>query len=305
MATEDDERTAQETPGEREPSGPRLSQLARRGLSAAALVFLCALAFGVALTRFEVSDAPREIDLGAAANEAVARVYVQPVAIDPVNDSIEFRFNVLPGGSRDGSATADRNLLLIIEHDKQIDTILSQANQPFPEATFAVDLQDGSVRDYPFDTYRVVMRLSYGEPGQARLSLPLQITTWEGLLGFQVRAEPFEGRKDGVVPLAFTIRRSGATAFFGMALYGAMAVMALCALTIGMLLYMGVRKIEATFVGALGAMVFALPALRNALPGTPPLGVRADIIIFFWAELAVIVALCMFVVAWTRRGTPP
>jgi Domain of unknown function (DUF4436) len=60
-----------------------------------------------------------------------------------------------------------------------------------------------------------------------------------------------------------------------------------------------------TLVGALGAMIFALPAVRNALPGAPPLDVRADILIFFWAELGAIIALCLFITAWARQGARP
>ena len=80
-----------------------------------------------------------------------------------------------------------------------------------------------------------------------------------------------------------------------------MIVMTFCALILGSLVFLGVRRIEVTLVGALGAMIFALPALRNALPGAPPLGVRADMLIFFWAELGAIIALCLFVAAWARR----
>ena len=45
--------------------------------------------------------------------------------------------------------------------------------------------------------------------------------------------------------------------------------------------------------------------LRGALPGAPPLGVRADALIFFWAELAAIIAFCLFIAAWARRGPAP
>ncbi len=37
---------------------------------------------------------------------------------------------------------------------------------------------------------------------------------------------------------------------------------------------------ETTLSGSLAAIVFALPVLRNALPGSPPLGVEADMWVF-------------------------
>jgi hypothetical protein len=84
-----------------------------------------------------------------------------------------------------------------------------------------------------------------------------------------------------------------------------MIVVAVGSLTIGTLVFVGIRRIEVTLVGALGAIVFALPALRNALPGAPPLGVRADVLVFFWAELAAVIALSLFIAAWARRGAQP
>jgi hypothetical protein len=52
-------------------------------------------------------------------------------------------------------------------------------------------------------------------------------------------------------------------------------------------------------------MVFAVPALRGALPGVPPLGGHADVLVFVWVELAVILGLTLFVITWARRGPSP
>ena len=52
----------------------------------------------------------------------------------------------------------------------------------------------------------------------------------------------------------------------------------------------------------LSAMTFSLPALRNVLPGAPPLGIRADSLVFLWAEVAVVVGLTLVVITWARHG---
>jgi len=41
-----------------------------------------------------------------------------------------------------------------------------------------------------------------------------------------------------------------------------------------------------------------LPVLRNALPGAPPLGVRLDMLVFLWTELAAVFALGLLVFNW-------
>jgi hypothetical protein len=51
--------------------------------------------------------------------------------------------------------------------------------------------------------------------------------------------------------------------------------------------------------------VFALPTLRSALPGTPPLGVRADMLVFLWTEIAGVIAVALFVSTWARHGPRP
>ena len=75
-----------------------------------------------------------------------------------------------------------------------------------------------------------------------------------------------------------------------------MLVLAGCALTIG------VCRPEARLIGALAAIAFALPALRNALPRSPPLGVSAAMWVFPWTELALVLALVLAVFKWAKSG---
>ena len=182
-----------------------------------------------------------------------------------------------------------------------------QAGQLLPEVTFGLDLHEGDVRDYPLDRYVSLMTLAASEGAHDgnEKSLPIHVTAWEGVLGFDVKAKSVSSQRSEELQLQFAVSRTGGVAFFGVAIYGAMLVMMLCALIIGSLVFVGIRRIEVSLIGALGAMIFALPALRNALPGAPPLGVRADIFIFFWAELGAVIALCLFIAAWARQGAPP
>jgi len=84
-----------------------------------------------------------------------------------------------------------------------------------------------------------------------------------------------------------------------------MVALAFCALLIGALTFAGVRRAEMSQIGSLAAMAFALPVLRDALPGAPPLGVEADMWVFLWTELAVVLALALAVFQWARAGPSP
>lgn len=268
----------------------------------------CLMAFGLVLASFNLSEEPAEVELGVPSKDARVRLYLQPLRVDPVNESLEVRISIMPDPSQVEAATiADHDFLLKIWRGKQVEYVQIRANQPLPEVTFDFDLHGGSIRDYPLDRYVSVMTLAASEQGRDDTERPMSIhvTAWEGVLGFSVRAQAMATQRPDALRLEFAVRRTGAVSFFGIAIYGAMIVMALAALIIGSLVFVGIRRIEAALVGALGAMIFALPALRNALPGAPPLGVRADILFFFWAELGSIIALCLFVSAWTRRGPQP
>ncbi len=284
----------------------RPSRLTQRAIALAVLIGFWAIAYGAILTRFDLSKAPGEVEFGAASAQAPVRLYLQPIGIDPVNDALQIRISVIPDPASPevASTIAGQNFLLNIRRGKQVERVEIKAGQPLPEVTYDFDLDGGDIRDYPLDRYVSDMTLVASTPGEngAGRVLPIRATIWEGLLGFQFKTRLAPARHPGELALQFRIRRTDATLFFGLAIYGAMLIMALCALTIGSLVFVGLRRIEVTLVGALGAMIFALPALRNTLPGSPPLGVRADILVFFWAELGAIIAICLLVVAWARHG---
>ena len=161
---------------------------------------------------------------------------------------------------------------------------------------------DGSVADYPLDVYRSDLRVRLVEgvtrPDNPAELLPAKVTVWEGLLGFQLEPHEELGSAPGELWLSFKIHRSGAFALFAFAAYGAMIVLGISALAIGILTLIDVRRPEATLIGALAGIAFALPVLRNALPGAPPLGVRLDMLVFLWTELAAVFALGLLVFNW-------
>jgi Domain of unknown function (DUF4436) len=287
-------------------STARLSPLLGRVMILVALLIGCAIVYGIILARFDLSREPGEAELGAPAGEARVALYLQPIQIDAVNESMQVRISVLPlAGAK--VTIADRDFLLTIQRGGQVERVQIRAGQALPEITFGFDLHKGDVRQYPWDRYLSWMTLAASEraPDGNETALPIHVTAWEGVLGFYVKATSVASQRPEELALQFAVSRTGAVSFFAAAMYGAMLVVMLCAMTIGSLVFLGIRRIEVALVGALAAMSFALPAVRNALPGAPPLGVRADIFIFFWAELGVVIALCLFIAAWARQGASP
>jgi len=115
--------------------------------------------------------------------------------------------------------------------------------------------------------------------------------------GFKIDAAKSKESTSDYVGIDMTIARASTTKFFS---FFVMAMM--WGLTIGvMLLTLSVvlrgRKVELAMFSFTAALLFAFAAVRNAQPGTPPIGTYSDFISFFWAE--VIIALCLIILVFT------
>ncbi len=272
-------------------------------------IVLLALTAGylVMLSRFRVSELPGEQHFGAADSvEPGGEVYLEPIGIDALNDAMQMRAYLMPSvsASKNAHAASDRDLTLLVAHDKTVEEVKLAAGDHIATSTFEIDLNEGSVSRYPLDSYVTRFGVQLMD-GKSSLRLPARVTVWEGVLGYSLHTTSQPGADPDDVELTIAIARSGAFALFALCAYAAMVVLACCALAVGIVTFAGVRQAEATLIGALAAIAFALPVLRNALPGSPPLGVQADMWVFLWTELAVVLALALLVFRWARAGPSP
>src|SRR6202040_571210 len=128
--------------------------------------------------------------------------------------------------------------------------------------------------------------------GKASLSLPARITAWEGVVGYNLHTTSHAGADPNDVQLAIAISRGGAI----------ILLLGFCAVVMGVLTFINVRPPETGLIGSLAAFAFALPVLRGILPGSPPLGVTADMWVFLWAEMVNVLALALVVFKWAHAG---
>jgi hypothetical protein len=62
------------------------------------------------------------------------------------------------------------------------------------------------------------------------------------------------------------------------------------------------RKFEFGMMVWSAALLFVIPAIRNALPGAIPLGALIDYVVFFWLQVSVGIAMCCLIYTWTKRA---
>jgi hypothetical protein len=234
-------------------------------------------------------------------------LYVDEVAFDPVRQAIDVRFDLASSSTVRGArygGPVDRDLELSIGDGDSEQVVAVHRSDAGSTHLVSLDLH-GAVAAYPFDRYRSDIRISaralYGR-GEPR-PISIRATVWEGIPGWvsSIRALPV-AQADAALAIVLTVYRPLPVVSFAVIVYALMVIVAVCSLSIGSLVFAGVRKVESTIIGALVAMVFSIAVLRNVLPGAPPIGVTGDLVIFLWAEVAVIVGLCLLVTAWVKRG---
>ncbi|MDE3089868.1 MAG: DUF4436 family protein [Chloroflexota bacterium] len=99
------------------------------------------------------------------------------------------------------------------------------------------------------------------------------------------------------------IQRSGTVIAFAVFIMALKWLLALSALFVALSVAVRGRKVELAMFSWLAALLFALPPLRNAMPGVPPLGSFNDFASFFWAEGIVALSLIIIVFTWLKRAS--
>ena len=237
-----------------------------------------------------------EQQFDAAPGEAGAGsldVYATVVSIDPVNEAAHLRLYL----TRKGSGPAGK---LRIDDGYAVQELAAPLDGHAPPAAIEITMDGSRAAFYPLERFRA--RLLLASDGGAHV--PIRLTVWDGIAGWRVRAveQPLGPGDAGAIRIRLDLRRSAALAFLALAIYGTMILIGAAALTVGALVFLRIRKIEATLAGFLSGLLFALPAMRYALPGSPPFGVMADQLAFLWAELAAALGLLLWVFSWATHG---
>ena len=133
--------------------------------------------------------------------------------------------------------------------------------------------------------------------------IPIVVSLYGTVSGLKIDASKNKDDSEEYVDIDLHVSRattSLAFSYFIMTLQWALAS-GVCA--IAFLALTGQRKVEVALLAYFGGLLFAFPALRNSMPGTPPIGTFGDFVSFFWVEI--IVAICLFAIMMKYLLTPP
>ncbi|MRH92040.1 DUF4436 domain-containing protein [Nocardia sp. SYP-A9097] len=175
------------------------------------------------------------------------------------------------------------------------DPIKIKAGQPISAAEVKV-VVEGTITDYPFDSYDSVLAF---DVFSGETELPVSASISSGDTFFEVTESPVDGVVNGI-DVDLYAERSLPSMVFAMFIMLLMLGLAVAAATACHYVLAGKRGLMFPAVSMMGALLFALVPLRNAVPGTPPIGSLIDFTSFFIAEGIISVALVGTVVIGYR-----
>jgi hypothetical protein len=256
----------------------------------------CLLGVGLYLGEREGREAYYYTLPSAAPDKLVINASVQKV--DVAANDIDLRILVDPQGSlSDGKDTLYPAQDLVVESNSlSKGTLQFPANQRIASQDLTVSLEKGQVTDYPFDSYQASVAFAATAGGK---QVPVDLTIAESDTFFRstsaasVESHDFTG-------LRLSLHRNAATQFMAGFLLISMWALALAVLG-GALLIAGKRRgLPWPALGWMAATLFALSAVRNTAPGSPPFGCLLDYTAFLWSEAIIAFSVIYVVVRGLR-----
>jgi hypothetical protein len=232
------------------------------------------------------------------------------VSTDPIKGDITVRLQFSPEGDlvgEDGVSLA-KNLVLDLNSSAGKTQHSFKKGERMNPTDVVLDVY-GNIGDYPFDQHEasLILTLTATKGGQDNTpveyeEVPFTVNYTGALAGYHITASEAEGKETGYLGIDMDITRSTSAKTFAVFIMILEWLLALSALAVMIVLVAG-RKIEVGLFSWMGALLFALIPLRNAMPAVPPVGVLSDFLAFFWAEIIVALSLVISVLAWLFRSS--
>jgi hypothetical protein len=131
--------------------------------------------------------------------------------------------------------------------------------------------------------------------------IPIGVDFVGSIPGFKIDAVKAKESTEDYVGIDMTISRAATTKFFSFFVMIMMWGLTLGVIFLTLSVLLRGRKVELAMFSFTAALLFAFAAVRNAQPGTPPIGTYSDFISFFWAEVIIALCLILLVFTWVLR----
>ena len=274
-----------------------------------ALILISCLALGpivalVSILRADPTPIHTLIEAPLAAAD-VTEVTVTALGLSPSTGELRVRVSTSPAAELTGSGGLVKPISVVIGGGSGLTTrdyLKGESPTPFE---VALPLSEGTPTRYPFDHYRgtlfvFVTEDSSGGPERRLVTLKARSVIED----FALSASPTEDRIPGpeeVKALDWSASRPATTTVYAIWLMILMWGLAVTGLLIVWAVVIWMVDIPFWTFGYFVGVLFALPPLRDSLPGRPPPGTIFDFGSFYWSITIIGVNLILLLSIWLRR----
>ncbi|MER7848957.1 DUF4436 family protein [Kitasatospora sp. NPDC096077] len=268
----------------------------RFALALLILAVLCSAGIALYLNERDTRQQTRELALPTTGDWIELDLTAQE--IDPGTGELTLYVVPVPhGGLAEGpdSTAFTRQVDISALSAARTDLRAAPGEPATPQAVQA-NLYEGTESDYPFDRYHFALGFAATDAAGA---VPVGLVFADADPFFVVRptSTPLTA---GARLLEGKVTRGRSTFILAWFMIAAMWALALAVLAGAEVLFRKREGLVWPSLGWMAATLFALIGMRNAAPGSPPIGSLMDYLAFFWAEGIIAASLAFTVVAGTR-----
>ncbi len=247
------------------------------------------------------------------------------LAIDSVKGDVSIRLEFAPHGDlvkEDG--TLAKTIKFDTESSNGKTEVVFEKGKRMNASEVVLNMYGDPVEDYPFDDHNADLYLYfYTKPDKKKeTEKPKEEPAGEGdkpkeeaaeeeveeevphllmfeptLPSYAITATKNRESDDGYTSMQLAISRSGVVKLFSSFMLLLMWGVALAVLALTFTVIFKGRKAEIAMFSFITALLFAFVAVRNNLPGAPPVGTLSDKLSFFW--VVGILGLCLVGIVFT------
>jgi hypothetical protein len=264
-------------------------------IKAVIVAIVILLATGGSLTTYlvERSQGQAQVDLGDSSSPDRVDVSVFVQKVDAAAQEVTAQVEVSPQGSLADENGDPRQDLTVFTTGLTGDTLPFKAGKTPSVATVKVALNSGVITDYPFDSYQADFGFTVESQGT---TVPISLSLVNADSFFKLSTKDTK-TVAGAVLFSAGFDRSMGTFAFALFVMIFMWCLSLAAVIAAWFAISGRKGLLWPSMSFMGALLFALIPLRNAVPGQPPVGSVVDFASFFIAEALISVSLISTVVA--------
>lgn len=220
--------------------------------------------------------------------------------LDAASATVSLNLSFQPAGELAGPSGPSTDLSVLVLGASTNSSLSFTEADPMRPVTVSVPLTGSRVTRYPFDKYRTRLVIAAGTAdGEA---IPVVLNLSANLNDFRASSRTSAESADTEgVDVTATFQRNGAVLIWAGTLGLLFWTLAAGAVMIGWIVIAHNQAVPIWSWAYLAGVLFALPNLRNGLPGTPPFGSLVDWGAFYWSVAVTGSVLFALLTTWFQR----